>query len=103
MDFTSDEVRRPDFAAQGYQRGVPMGGDLTRAAGDTAPRLMVRALRDPDGAHLDRIQVIKGWVDASGASHERIYDIAVSDGRTIGADGRCTTPVGDTVDVARAT
>jgi hypothetical protein len=60
---------------------------------------MVRALRDPDGANLDRVQIIKGWLDADGTTHERIYDIAVSDGRTIGADGRARTPVGSTVDV----
>jgi len=56
-----------------------------------------------DGANLDRIQVIKGWLDAKGKTHERVYDVAVSDGREIGADGRCRTPVGNTVDVAKAT
>jgi hypothetical protein len=64
---------------------------------------MVRALRDPDGANLDRAQVVKGWLDARGELHERIYDIAVSDGRKIGKDGRCKTPVGNTVDVKKAT
>ncbi len=64
---------------------------------------MVRALRDPDGANLDRIQVVKGWLDARGELHERIYDIAASDDREIGRDGRCRTPVGDTVDVETAT
>ena len=98
-DFQADEVHRPDFADQGYQRGVPMGGDLSDAPTGKAPRFMVRALRDPDGANLDRIQVIKGWVDDSGKAQEKIYDIAVSDGREITADGRCKTPVGDTVDV----
>jgi hypothetical protein len=63
---------------------------------------MVRALRDVDGANLDRIQIIKGWVDADGSSHERIFDVAVSDGRKIDKDGRCKTPVGDTVDVPNA-
>jgi hypothetical protein len=63
---------------------------------------MVRVLRDPDGANLDRVQVIKGWLGADGKARERIYDIAVSDGRTIGPDGRCATPVGDTVDVDEA-
>jgi hypothetical protein len=64
---------------------------------------MIRALRDPDGANLDRIQVIKGWLDASGKTHERIYDVAVSGGRKIDADGRCKTPVGNTVDIPNAT
>jgi hypothetical protein len=102
-DFQPDEVQRPDFAAQGYARGVPMGGDLTSAPSGAAPTFMVRALRDPDGANLDRVQVIKGWLDSDGQTQERIYDVAVSDGREIGADGRCKTPVGSTVDVANAT
>jgi hypothetical protein len=102
-DFKPEEVHRPDFAEQGYQRGVPMGGDLSAAPDGAAPRFMVRALRDPDGANLDRIQFVKGWVDESGKAHERIFDIAVSDGREIDQDGRCNTPVGDTVDVENAT
>jgi hypothetical protein len=102
-DFQPDEVQRPDFAAQGYARGVPMGGDLTSAPSGAAPTFMIRALRDPDGANLDRVQVIKGWLDSDGKTQERIYDVAVSDGREIGADGRCKTPVGSTVDVANAT
>ncbi len=102
-DFTADEVSRPDFIAQGYRRGVPMGGDLAGAPQGGAPRFMIRALRDPDGANLDRVQVIKGWLDDKGESHERIYDVAVSDGRKIGADGRAKDPVGSTVDVDKAT
>ena len=101
-DFKPDEVHRPDFASQGYQRGVPMGGDLNAAPDGAKPRFMVRALRDPDGANLDRVQIVKGWLDADGKSQERIFDIAVSDGRKIEDDGRCKTPVGDTVDVANA-
>ncbi len=101
-DFEADEVERPDFAEQGYKRGVPMGGDLRQAPAGQAPSFMVRALRDPDGANLDRIQIIKGWVDAEGQTRERVYDVAVSDGRAIGADGRARTPVGTTVDVANA-
>ncbi|MBW4935958.1 DUF3604 domain-containing protein [Marinobacter sp. F4206] len=97
-DFKPDEVHRPDFARQGYERGVPMGGDLATAPdGAGGPRFMVRALRDPDGANLDRVQIVKGWLDAGGELQERIYDIAVSDGREIGPDGRATTPVGSTV------
>ncbi len=102
-DFQPDEVERPDFAAQGYRRGLPMGGELSSPPSGAAPTFMVRALRDPDGANLDRVQIVKGWLDADGETQERIYDIAVSDGRTIGADGRCRTPVGDTVDVDNAT
>ncbi len=102
-DFTADEVERPDFADQGYARGVPMGSDLSKAPAGKAPTFMIRAVRDPDNANLDRVQVIKGWLDGKGKLQERIYDVAVSDGRTIGADGRCKTPVGSTVDVPNAT
>jgi len=117
-DFKADEVHRPDFAKQGYARGVPMGGDLSHAPKGVAPsfmiralrdadganldRVQVRALRDADGANLDRIQVIKGWLGKGGKTHERIYDVALSDGRKIGSDGRCKTPVGNTVDIADA-
>jgi hypothetical protein len=80
-----------------------MGGDLWKAPEGNAPRFMIRALGDPDGANLDRIQIIKGWVDSSGTSHERIFDAAVSDGRKIGRDGRCKTPVGSTVEIEEAT
>jgi hypothetical protein len=79
-----------------------MGGDLHGAPAGKAPALVIRALRDPDGANLDRVQVIKGWLSSSGELEERIYDVAVSDERAIGADGRCTTPVGDTVNVEEA-
>jgi hypothetical protein len=80
-----------------------MGGTLTGAPDGGAPRFMIRALRDPDGANLDRVQIIKGWLDEDGNTHERIYDVSVSDGREIGADGRAREPVGNTVDVENAT
>ena len=101
-DFTEDEVHRPDFAKQGYARGVPMGGDLSDAPKGKSPSIMIRALRDADGANLDRVQIIKGWLDKKGETHERIYDVAVSDGRKIGPDGRCKTPVGSTIDLENA-
>ena len=102
-DFEADEVSRHDFVAEGYKRGVPMGGDLSKAPKDKAPSFMVRALRDPDGANLDRVQIIKGWIDADGKTHERIYDIAVSGDRTIGDDGRAREPVGSSVNIENAT
>ncbi len=81
-----------------------MGGELRQAPEGQAPAFMIRAaLRDPDGAKLDRVQVIKGWLDNTGETHERIYDIAVSDGREIAADGRAKTAVGNTVNVENAT
>ena len=80
-----------------------MGGSLDSAPAGKKPAFMVRASRDPDGPNLDRIQIIKGWLGKDGKANERIYDVAVSGGRKIGPDGRCKTPVGNTVDVANAT
>jgi hypothetical protein len=79
-----------------------MGGDLLDARKAAAPKFLIRAVKDPDWANLDRVQIIKGWTDAGGA-HERVYDVSVSDGRKIDADGRCKTPVGNTVNVSEAT
>ncbi len=101
--FEPDDLRAADFARKGYGGGVPMGGDLVDAPAGGAPRFMVRALRDPDGANLDRVQIIKGWLDANGETQERVYDVAVSDGRPIGDDGRARQPVGSTVNVDNAT
>ena len=78
-----------------------MGGDLTKGPEGKAPSFMIRALRDPDNANLDRVQVIKGWLDAAGKTHERIYDVACADGRKI-VKRRCEKPVGSTVNVANA-
>ncbi|MEE8290444.1 MAG: DUF3604 domain-containing protein [Candidatus Tectomicrobia bacterium] len=102
-EFTDEDAlgRNPGFA--GYDKGVTMGGDLTKAPAGKSPSFLVAALKDPLSGNLDRIQIIKGWTDAKGNPQERVYDVAVSDGRTIDSDGRCRTPVGDTVDVARAT
>jgi hypothetical protein len=102
-NFDAADINASDLVALGYRNGVPMGGDLTNASKGRAPRFLVSAARDPDGANLDRIQIIKGWIDASGETHEQIYDVAVSDGRTIEADGRCREAVGSTVDLATAT
>jgi hypothetical protein len=102
-DFLPEDITTGDFVAKGYRHGVPMGGELHKAPADKAPSFLIRALRDPDGANLDRVQIIKGWLDAKGETHERIYDIAVSDGRTVGVDGRCKEPVGNTVDIPTAT
>jgi hypothetical protein len=102
-DYGEDEVFRQDAISIAYRKGVPMGGDLPQKPADKkAPVFMVAALKDTWSGNLDRIQIIKGWTDKSGKRHERVYDVAVSDGREIGADGRCKTPVGDTVDIADA-
>ncbi len=100
-DFDEDEVYRPDFVDTGYERGVPMGEDLGDAPAGVAPKFMVRVLRDPDGTNLDRIQIVKGWLDASGELHETVIDIACSDDRRI-RDNRCEQPVGKTVNVTEA-
>jgi hypothetical protein len=101
-DFQPEEVDRWDFAATGYQRGVPMGGDLQDAPEGRSPVFMVRSLRDPDGANLDRVQIVKGWLNRDGTTEERVYDIAWSGDREPGADGKLP-PVGNTVDVENAT
>jgi hypothetical protein len=102
-DFEAGDLHRSDFAAHGYANGVPMGGNLTDAPRVGAPSFLVQAVRDPDGANLDRVQIVKGWLDADGETHERIWDVAVSDGRSIGSDGRARHPVGSTVNVGEAT
>jgi hypothetical protein len=101
-DFAADEVQRPDFAQTGYDRGVPMGGDLRSAPAGASPRFMVRALRDPDGANLDRVQIVKGWLEADGSLKEKVYDVAWSGDRKPGAGGKLP-PVGNTVEGAHYT
>jgi len=87
-----------DLAQVGYAGGVPMGGDLSAAPGGEGVQLLIRATKDPMDANLDRVQVIKGWVDADGTSHEKVFDVAWSDDRVPGADGKLP-PVGNTVDI----
>ena len=101
-DYTEEDLNSPNMVDIGYDNGVPMGGDLYAAGEGQAPTFMIRAAKDVDGANLDRVQIIKGWMDAEGNLQERVYDLAVSDGRTINEAGRCETPVGNTVDVANA-
>ena len=100
-DYTDEDASSPNLAAIGYRKGVPMGGDLANQTADEVPSFLVSAVKDPDGANLDRLQVIKGWRDATGALHEKIYDIAWSDNRVIGEDGKLP-PVGSTVDLEGA-
>ncbi len=102
-DFSEADVQRPDFAETGYRRGVPMGGELRAAPAGKAPVLLIRALRDLDGANLDRVQVVKGWMDGKGELHERVYDAYCSDERAITSQGQCESAVGNTVDVTTAT
>ena len=99
--YEDGDIHRPDFAAHGYANGVPMGGDLTSAPDGQAPTIVVRAVRDPDGANIDRVQVIKGWLDSDGDVHEKVYDIACAGDREIVSD-RCASPVGNTVNLESA-
>jgi hypothetical protein len=102
-DFTQTDAETRNPAEAGYTKGVPMGADLPKAPkGKKAPTFLVAALKDPVGGNLDRIQIVKGWLDAAGGRQERIYDVAWSDARRPGADGKLP-PVGNTVDVANAT
>lgn len=102
-DFESADANTRMPAKVGYSKGVPMGGDLSDAPKGKSPTFIVAALKDPIGANLDRLQVIKGWLGKDGKTQERIYDVAVSGDRKIDAEGRCKTPVGNTVDVPNAT
>jgi hypothetical protein len=102
-DFAPADVQRPDFAKAGYLRGVPMGGDLHDAPKGKAPVFMIRALRDVDGANLDRIQMVKGWLDGKGDVHEQVYDVLCSDDRAVNDAHHCDKPVGNTVDIEKAT
>jgi hypothetical protein len=102
-DFEPQDAHNRLPANIGYAKGVPMGGDIRSAPSGKAPTFIAAALKDPIGANLDRIQIIKGWTGKDGKLQERIYDVAVSDGRTIEADGRCKKTVGSTVDIENAT
>jgi hypothetical protein len=97
-DF-SDADAKGDLATAGYGKGVPMGGDLKPATEGQAPTFLFAAMKDPSGARLDRLQIIKGWVGAKGETHEKIFDVSWSDNRKPGADGKLP-PVGNTVDLA---
>jgi hypothetical protein len=102
-DFEASDANNRMPAKVGYSKGVPMGGDLSDAPQGKSPTFLVAALKDSIGANLDRVQVIKGWLDKDGKTQERIYDVAVSGDRKIDSDGRCKTSVGSTVDLPNAT
>jgi hypothetical protein len=100
-DYAPADAQSRSLAETGYAKGVPMGGDLAPATTSKTPTFLVAALKDPMGANLDRIQIVKGWVDASGKAREKIYDVVWSGNRQPGKDGKLP-PVGDTVDLATA-
>lgn len=99
--FTPDDAGARDIAAVGYAKGVPMGGDLTRAQGGAAPSFLIRAVKDPMSANLDRVQVVKGWIGPDGKAQEKVFNVAWSGDRAVDANGRLP-PVGNTVDVKTA-
>jgi hypothetical protein len=101
FDFSEEDFDARGWVASGYRRGVPMGGELVDEG--KAPVFMIEALKDPKGANLDRVQVVKGWIDASGATQEKVFEVAWSDPATRRLAGGRVPPVGDTVDRARAT
>ena len=100
-NYNNDDLRSRAPAFRGYEKGVPMGGDLNTAPDGKSPIFMVYALRDPIGANLDRIQVIKGWLDENGKTHEKVYDVVWSDDRKPDAKGKLLA-VGNTVDLEAA-
>jgi hypothetical protein len=100
-DYVPGDADRPDLADIGYAKGVPMGGDLTQGPPGRSPNFLIRAVKDPDGANLDRVQVIKGWHDEKGNLHENVYNVALSDGRQADATGKVGL-VGSTVNVEDA-
>ena len=101
-DFDAKDANSRMPAKAGYTKGVPMGGDLTKAPEGKIPTFLVAALKDPIGANLDRYQIVKGWLDSKGKLHEKVYDVAWSGDRKPGEDGKLPA-VGNSVDVKEAT
>jgi hypothetical protein len=104
FDFAADDALSREPGAIGYEKGVPMGGDLARGPAGKPPTFLVAAMKDPLSGNLDRIQIVKGWVDAAGKTHEKVYDVAWGDAdeRRTRRDGKLP-PVGNTVDLKTAT
>jgi len=98
FNFNNRDARANDIAAVGYRKGVPMGSDITAAPRNRAMTLLIHAAKDEAGANLDRVQVVKGWIDANGNTQEKVYDVAWSDDRDMNEEGQLT-PVGNTVDI----
>ena len=101
-DFDKADANTRNPAVVGYAKGVPMGGDLNNTPKGKVPSFLVAALKDPIGANLDRIQIIKGWMDAKGELHEKVYDVVWGGDRRPDAKGKLPS-VGSTVDLENAT
>ncbi len=105
-DYADSVLDEPNWLDKAYRQGVPMGGDLPQDAKHgrkSAPRFIVQAAKDPDGPNLDRIQVVKGWIDRRGEHVEKVYDVAWSGAREVDAQTGKLPAVGSTVDVKNAT
>jgi hypothetical protein len=100
-NFTKGDAQLRDPGLIGYTKGVPMGGDLKKAPKGKTPTFLVAVLKDPYSGNLDRVQIIKGWLDKKGKTHEKVYDVAWSGGRKPDNRGKLP-PVGNTVDIKNA-
>jgi len=102
-EFEAGDAGTRSPAVIGYTKGVPMGGDLSNAPAGKSPAFLVAALKDPIGANLDRVQIVKGWLDSKGDTHEKVYDVVWAGDRKPDSKSGKLPPVGDTVDVPNAT
>jgi hypothetical protein len=99
-DFTNDDLNAADMAARGYKKGVPMGGDLSASAAGKKPSLLITAIKDPMGANLDRVQVIKGWIDSKGNKQEKIFEVVWGDADKRKPDAKGKLPaVGNSINM----
>ena len=100
-NYLPNDLLHPNLTQIGYSKGVPMGSDLAQAPKNGAPSFLIQAVKEADGANLDRVQVIKGWRDSNGQLYEKIYNVALSDGRSERVDGQ-VVPLISTVDIKNA-
>lgn len=100
-DYRADDVLESNLARVGYSKGIPMGGDLTSAPKNQSPRFLIQAVKDPDGANLDRVQVVKGWRNNKGDLQEKVYNVALSDDRRPDKNGD-VLPLDSTVNIKNA-
>jgi len=102
-NYAADATNDPNYLDEAYSGGVPMGGDLLKAPKGQAPKFILVAARDPDGANLDRAQIVKGWLNSEGVLQEKVYDVAWSGDRSTDLETGKVPAVGSTVDVESAT
>ena len=101
-NFVESDIASSNLADIGYTKGVPMGGHLSQGPRNVSPKFLIQAFKDPDGANLDRVQIVKAWLSGKGESQEQVFDVALSDGRTVDADTGKAPSVASTVDVSQA-